>query len=165
MKKPTKPRELALERVKAQTEVLLPVLKALRAELGNHKAEQLVFSALRESSREHFRRAAERRPGSGREKWRDLTDALDVVIGDTVERVSLRDDESAFDYDVTSCRFANFFHALGEPALGEVLTCEADNHVVEAGDGEVELNRPQTIMRGASHCQFRYRFNRTGKTS
>lgn len=165
MKPPVRSKSPALERVKAQTEVLLPVLKALTAELGKERAEQLIFLALRESSRERFRRAAARRTGSGRQKWRDLTDTLDDVIGDAVDREELCDDDSAFDYNVTGCQFAQYFHGLGEPGLGAVLTCDVDHHVVEVSGEEVELDRPQTIMTGASHCKFRYRFRDTGSQS
>ena len=154
-----KPQSPALERVKAQTEVLLPVMRRLREELGAGAADELVFSALRESSRQRFKKAGAKRAGTGSQKWREITDALDVVIGDAVEREPLRDDDEAYDYNVTGCRFAEFFHQLGESKLGEVLTCEVDHHVVEVSDSEVEMTRTQTIMRGAPFCKFRYRFS------
>jgi hypothetical protein len=62
------------------------------------------------------------------------------------------------DIDVTRCRFAGFFRTLGEPALGALLICEADFDIAAAGDGEVSLERAQTIMQGAPSCTFRYRF-------
>jgi hypothetical protein len=58
---------------------------------------------------------------------------------------------------ITGCRYADFFRALGEPELGAVLLCEADNHMVEVGSPEVEMTRTQTIMKGAKYCEFRYR--------
>jgi hypothetical protein len=59
---------------------------------------------------------------------------------------------------VTRCRFAEYFRALGEPELGSLLICETDFDIASAGEGEVGLERAQTIMRGAPSCTFRYKF-------
>ena len=67
-------------------------------------------------------------------------------------------DSEALDIDVTRCRFAGFFRALGEPELGALLICEADFDIVSVGEGEVSLERAQTIMQGAPSCTFRYKF-------
>jgi hypothetical protein len=62
----------------------------------------------------------------------------------------------AFAVNVTGCRYAQFFQEIGEPELGFLLVCSADFPMTEGfGDG-VELTRTQTIMEGASHCDFRY---------
>ena len=45
-----------LDQVKMQAEVLVPVLKALRAELGEERANRQVINALRAWSREVFLR-------------------------------------------------------------------------------------------------------------
>ena len=62
------------------------------------------------------------------------------------------------DIDVTRCRFAEFFRALGEPELGALLICEADFDIASVGESEVSLDRVQTIMQGAPRCTFRYKF-------
>ena len=59
---------------------------------------------------------------------------------------------------MTRCRFAEFFRALGEPELGALLICETDFDIALVGEGEVSLDRAQTIMRGAPSCTFRYKF-------
>jgi hypothetical protein len=62
--------------------------------------------------------------------------------------------------NVTGCRYARFFHEIGEPELGFLLVCSADFPMAEGfGDG-VELSRTQTIMQGAGHCDFRYAVKR-----
>ena len=67
-------------------------------------------------------------------------------------------DEEALEFDVTHCRFAEFFRALGEPELGALLICETDFDIAAAGGGEVSLTRDQTLMQGAPSCTFRYKF-------
>ena len=69
--------------------------------------------------------------------------------------------EDAFAIDVKGCGYAEFYKALGEPELGFLLVCTADFPTAEGFGGDIELTRTQTIMQGASHCDFRYR--RVGK--
>jgi hypothetical protein len=70
----------------------------------------------------------------------------------------LRHDKEALEFDVTRCRFAEFFRALGEPELGALLICETDFDIAAAGSGEVTFTRDRTIMQGAPSCAFRYKF-------
>jgi hypothetical protein len=46
---------------------------------------------------------------------------------------------------------------LGEPELGFLLVCSSDFPFVEGFGADVRLTRTQTIMQGATHCDFRYR--------
>jgi hypothetical protein len=38
-----------------------------------------------------------------------------------------------------------------------VLSCNRDSALIEGFNPEVNLTRTQTLMQGASHCDFRYR--------
>ena len=58
-----------LDQVKMQAQVLVPVLRALRAELGEERADRLVTSALREWLREGFQRLGARISGSPKDKF------------------------------------------------------------------------------------------------
>ena len=146
-----------LDEVKLRAQVLVPVLKALRAELGEDGANRLVINALREWSREVYRRVGASMVGSPREKWAALTAEAAPRIGTDIDVQMLRVDPDAMEFNVIGCRYADFFRQLGEPELGAVLLCEVDNHVAEVAGPEVELTRTQTIMQGASYCDFRYR--------
>ena len=44
----------------------------------------------------------------------------------------LRHDKEALEFDITHCRFAEFFRALGEPELGALLICETDFDIAAA---------------------------------
>lgn len=147
-----------LDKTRIQAQVLVPLLRALRADLGKDKADAIVTQALRDWSRRLFAAIGEGIDGSPRRKWAILRRAYDEVSAKEVEFEINRHDEVALDIDVTHCRFAEFFRALGEPELGALLVCEADVDIAAAGDGEVSLDRAQTIMRGAASCTFRYRF-------
>ena len=146
-----------LDQVKMQAQVLIPVLAALRAELGEEGANRLVINALREWSRDVYRRAGESMAGSPKEKWAVLTAEAAPRIGSDIDVQMLKLEPEAMEFNVMGCRYADFFRQLGEPELGAVLLCEVDDHVAEIAGPEVELTRTQTIMKGASYCDFRYR--------
>jgi L-2-amino-thiazoline-4-carboxylic acid hydrolase len=58
---------------------------------------------------------------------------------------------------VAECRYAEFYQELGEPELGFLLVCSADLSLADGFGPDVKLTRTQTIMQGASHCDFRYK--------
>jgi predicted ArsR family transcriptional regulator len=152
------PRVSLLDKTRIQAQVLVPVLRALRAELGKDKADALVTQALRDWSRQLFAAIAEGIEGGPRRKWATLQGALGDVTLKEIEFETRRRDDEALEFDVTRCRFAEFFRALGEPELGAVLICETDFDIASAAGGAVNLERAQTMMRGAPSCTFRYRF-------
>ena len=44
---------------------------------------------------------------------------------------------------------------LGEPVLGFLLVCSSDFRFAEGFGVDVRLTRTQTIVQGATHCDFR----------
>jgi predicted ArsR family transcriptional regulator len=149
-----------LDRVKIQAQVLVPVLRALRAELGKEKADAIVRQALRDWSKQLFAAIGASVEGSPRRKWATLRSALDEVTAQEVDFEILRQDGQALDIDVTHCRFAAFFQSIGEPELGALLICQTDLDITIPSEGAVTLERAQTIMQGAPTCTFRYTFAR-----
>ena len=152
------PKLSLLDKTRIQAQVLVPVLRALRSELGKEKTDAIVRQALRDWSKQLFAAIGDAIDGSGRRKWATMQSALNDVSAREVEAEILRRDKDALEIDVTSCRFAEFFRALGEPELGALLICAADIDIAAAGGGEVSLTREQTLMQGGPRCTFRYRF-------
>ena len=152
------PRLTLLDKTRIQAQVLVPLLRALRAELGKEKADAIAREALRNWSKALFAAVGESVEGSPRRKWAAMHTALAEVTEREVMVAMIRHDKQALEFDVTQCRFAEFFRALGEPELGALLVCATDFDVVAAGGNEVSLTRDQTLMQGAPSCTFRYRF-------
>jgi L-2-amino-thiazoline-4-carboxylic acid hydrolase len=145
-----------IQQAKIQAQVLIPLVKALQAELGEARASSLVRSALGDLYRhygEEFARAkdAENLGTTMASAFATYAreDALDYRV--------IEQSRDAFAIDVTGCRYAEFYKELGEPELGFLLVCSADFAVAEGVGPCVKLSRTQTIMEGASHCDFRYR--------
>jgi hypothetical protein len=76
---------------------------------------------------------------------------------DALDRRVVTQSHDEYAFDITRCRYAEFYRELGEPELGFLLICSADFAMAEGFGSDVELTRTQTIMQGASHCNFRYR--------
>jgi hypothetical protein len=152
------PKVSLLSKTRIQAQVLVPLLRALRAELGEDKANAIVKQALRDWSRQLFAAIGDGIEGSRRRKWATMQSAWNEVSVKEVEVEMRRHDKEVLEFDVTGCRFAEFFRALDEPELGALLICETDFDIALVGEGEVSLDRAQTIMQGAPSCTFRYKF-------
>jgi hypothetical protein len=145
-----------IQQVKIQAEVLIPLIKALQAELGKERANALVRTALGDTYRRY-----------GEEFWRtknekNLGKAMASAFAtyareDALDYRVIEQSEDAFEFDVTGCRYAEFYKELAEPELGFLLVCSADFPMAEGFGPDIKLTRTQTIMQGASHCDFRYK--------
>ena len=144
-----------IEQVKIQAQVLVPLVKTLRAELGEERANTIVRKALADL----YRELGEEwwRGQGGRDLGETMASAFDrFAAGDALDYKVLRKTPDGFDVDVTGCRYAEFYKEIGAPELGFLLVCSADFPVAEGLGPDVQLTRTQTIMQGASHCDFRY---------
>jgi len=145
-----------IQQAKIQAQVLVPLVKALQAELGEERANALVRRALGDLYRRY-----------GEEFWRAKSEkSLGKVMAsafatyareDALDYTVIEQSQDAFEIDVTACRYAEFYKELGEPELGFLLVCTADFTTAEGFGEDIKLTRTQTIMRGASHCDFRYK--------
>jgi hypothetical protein len=152
-----------IERIKMQAQVLVPLVKALRTEVGEERANLIVRKALGDLYRKHAEKWWRKQAGS--DLGEKMASAFDqFAAGDALEYDVVNQAAEAFDVDVTKCRYAEFYKELGEPELGFLLVCSGDFHMAEGFGAGVELTRSQTIMQGASHCDFRYRLKSDRET-
>ena len=61
------------------------------------------------------------------------------------------------DFNVTRCRYAEFYQELGLAELGYQLQCSRDHAMLAGFNPAMELSRTQTLMEGGSCCDFRFR--------
>jgi hypothetical protein len=145
-----------IQQAKIQAQVLVPLVKALQAELGEERANALVRSALGDLYRRY-----------GEEFWRrknekDLGKVMASAFATYARKNALdyrvsEQSQDAFEIDVTRCQYAEFYKELGEPELGFLLVCSVDFPMAEGFGPDIKLTRTQTIMQGASRCDFRYK--------
>ena len=65
-------------------------------------------------------------------------------------------------FNVTRWRYAEMYREMGLADLGAVLSCNRDGAFCEGYDAKLKLTRTQTLMGGATHCDFRYRWTPEG---
>ena len=145
-----------LEQAKAQARVLVPLIKALQTELGEERANALVRKALGGV----YRRLGEqwwRAKGSAHVGESMAAAFASFARDDALDYDVREQSQDGYEIDVTGCRYAQFYKELGEPELGFLLVCSSDFTFADGFGSDIELTRTQTIMQGASHCDFRYR--------
>jgi hypothetical protein len=49
------------------------------------------------------------------------------------------------------------YRRLGLEELGPILSCGRDGAMIDGFNPQIDFERTQTLMEGASHCDFRYR--------
>jgi len=145
-----------LARRKIEAAVIAPIYDEMRAAFGEEKAREVLRRAIRRAAVAAGAEMAARAPGgasleSFKSVWPLWTkdDALTIEV--------LADEPGVFDFNVTRCRYAETYRAIGLGAIGDILSCERDGAFCEGYDPRIKLTRTQTIMGGASSCDFRYR--------
>jgi hypothetical protein len=144
-----------LARRKIEAEIIAPIYDEMRKAIGVEKAREILRVAIRRAAITTGAEMAQGTPeGADLESFKSIfplwtqDDALTVDV--------LRDEPGRFDFNVTRCRYAETYRAMGLEDLGEALSCNRDGAFCEGYDPRIELTRTQTVMGGASHCDFRY---------
>jgi len=149
------PKISMFDAVKIQSRAIIPVVKALEAELGKQRAHELVGNAIANGWAELLAsRNAERNshPGEGEPAGEF------PVESEVVEHT-----KDSYALNFTSCRFADYFREIGEPEIGALLTCGVDFAAEAKLRPDWEFRRTQTRMQGAAFCDFRWRRKRDGE--
>jgi len=144
-----------LQRRKIEGRVLIPFIEACREKFGEAAARELVVATIRKLAAQDGAR------------WKDtygqdiaaLRDVADKVWagGGSLEIDVLGQDAQHLDFNVTRCRYAEFFKEMGLADLGSLVHCNRDFAMIDGFNPDLQLTRTQTIMQGATHCDFRFK--------
>ncbi len=144
-----------LKRREIEARILAPMLNAFAAEFGRERVMAIAKRVIVEIAREQGRALAQQLGGNSLPHFMQGKDAW--VKGDALKTEVLSATETTYDFNVTRCRYAEMYRALGIPELGSVLSCGRDFALGEGVNPYLKLARSQTIMEGAPCCDFRYR--------
>lgn len=144
-----------LQQREIEAGVIAPLCRAFAAEVGEARAREILTGVIRELARQAGCAAAEAVGGNDLPHLRQAVERWRA--GGALELTVLRDDSGALEFDVTRCRYAEMYHRLGLEDLGPILSCGRDGAMIEGFNPSVEFRRTQTLMEGATHCDFRYR--------
>lgn len=144
-----------LRRREIEARIVVPLLEALGDRFGRDAVLEVARDTIVRIAREQGAQLADQFGGNDLASFEQSLSAWtrdDALQIEVVER-----DGEHFGFNVTRCRYAELYRALGIPELGALLSCNRDYALIEGFNPAVELTRTQTIMQGASHCDFRYR--------
>ncbi len=143
-----------LQQRRIEAGVIKPLLREMEKELGRDKARAILERVMRELALESGRALAAQaeRPtltafAALKEPWL-RHGALEIEV--------LEESDERYAFNVTRCRYAEMYRELGLGELGYQLSCGRDRTLIEGFNPELQLTRTQTIMEGASFCDFRY---------
>jgi len=136
-----------LEAVKIQARAVIPIVRALEARMGAAEAHQLVGDAIANAWADHVQAHTETSPHP--------RSAADSPF--PVERMIVTDRAEEYAVNMTRCGFAEYFRSIGATDVGALLTCGVDQEVERRLRPDWTFSRTQTLMQGASHCDFRWR--------
>lgn len=143
-----------LQQREIEARIVAPIYHAFAAELGEEKARRILAEVIRGLAHESGCMASETVGGSSLEQLKEVVEQWNQ--GGALELHVLRDAPDSLEFDVTRCRFAEMYRRLGLEDLGPILSCGRDGAMIEGFNPDIELTRTQTLMEGASHCDFRY---------
>lgn len=144
-----------LTRREVEARMLGPLIEALGAQFGRQQVIEVVRETIIRIAQEQGAALAQ---SMGSDGLPAFADSLRFWTQDNALEVDvLEQSEQTFDFNVTRCRYAELYQALGIPELGAVFSCNRDGALIEGFNPDVEFTRTQTIMQGAPFCDFRYR--------
>lgn len=143
-----------LQRREIEARVLIPFIEACRKKFGDAATGELVRATIRRLAAEDGAKWADAF-GDSLASLKAVAEQVWAGSGSLeVEIVAATDDR--LDFNVTRCRYAEFFKELGLAELGYLIHCNRDHAMVDGFNPEIALTRTQTVMEGASHCDFRF---------
>jgi hypothetical protein len=145
-----------LARRKIEAAVIKPIYDEMRVAIGEQTAREILRSAIRRAAIEAGADMASRAPGEADlESFKSIQHLWTNDDALTIEVVA--NAPGVFDFNVTRCRYAETYRAMGLGEIGDLLSCNRDGAFCEGSDPRIRLTRTETIMGGASRCDFRYR--------
>jgi hypothetical protein len=143
-----------LVRRRIEAMVLGPMIRAFQDEFGEQAANKVAQRVIEEVARDQGAAMAIKAGGNNLSTY--LANKGAWSANNALETETLEMDENRYDYNVTRCRYAEMYKELGMQDLGFIFSCGRDFNFPLGFNKNMKLSRTQTIMQGASHCDFRY---------
>jgi L-2-amino-thiazoline-4-carboxylic acid hydrolase len=148
-----------LDKRKIEAEILKEVYETLKASHGVEVARKTITESVRRSAIEQARQFAAAAPGGT--SLKTFQDVMPLwTKGGALEIEVKEKTDTSFTFNVVRCRYAETYKAMGLGEIGALLSCNRDGAFCEGYDPKLKLDRSQTIMQGASHCDFKYTYEK-----
>ncbi len=146
-----------LEQRRIEAQVIKPIYDEMVARLGVETAQAILGAAIEKAAIAQGKTFAEASGGNlGIDGFADIQ--RHWTAGGALEIQEVDRGADRFDFNVTRCRYSEMYREMGLGEIGHLLSCGRDGTFCQGFDPRITLERTQTIMGGAAHCDFRYRF-------
>jgi predicted ArsR family transcriptional regulator len=145
-----------LEQRQIEANVLVPMIKAFQAEFGVERANAIARKVITELARKHGESIAAAQ-GAGNPIEHMASGLSRFSAGGALEVEEVERTHDSYAFNITHCGYAEFYKKMEVLELGFLLSCSRDFALTEGMSPDLQLTRTQTIMQGASHCDFRFR--------
>jgi len=143
-----------LKRREIQSPIIACLIREFISEIGQDQAMEIASAAIQRDAIKVGKIMAEKYGGNSmkelvrfiREGWAEENALEFTVLEETNQKLS---------FDVTRCRYAELYDRLGIKEFGYCLSCNRDAPLINSFNPRMKLSRTQTIMQGATKCDFR----------
>lgn len=152
---PTPPPDITLlQRREIEARIVGPLIRGFIDAMGREAALAVVREVISGLARQGGSDLAARLGDASLDAF---ARALDLWrAGGALEIDLLEQSAERLSFNVTRCKYAELYRALGLADLGGSLSCMRDFALVEGFNPAIGLERTQTLMEGAPFCDFRF---------
>ena len=144
-----------LTRREVEARILIPVINALGDNFGGAQVLAVVRDTIVRIAREQGAVLSQQMGGNS---LKNFVNSLAYWTRDEALEIDMiEDSDEVLSFNVTRCRYAELYESLGIREIGTTFSCTRDFALIEGFNPDISLERTQTIMEGAPHCDFRYR--------
>ncbi len=146
-----------IERRRIEATILKHVYETLKASHGDAIARTTIAESVRRSSIEQGRQMAAE--AGGETSLQSFAAIMPRWSQDDAITMEMKEStDTKLEFNITRCRYSEMYKEMGLGEIGHLLSCQRDGTFCEGYDKHLKLTRTQTIMQGASHCDFKYKY-------
>jgi len=143
-----------LKRREIEARIVAPLIERLGEEFGAERVRELAADVIIDVAKSQGASMAELLGGNDLSVFAGSMEAW--TRGGALELEVIEQTDTRFAFNVTRCKYAEMYRELGDADLGARMSCNRDGTMVEGFNPDISFTRTQTIMGGASHCDFVY---------
>ncbi len=144
-----------LTRREIEARILKPFFEAVASELGEEKTRALLKDTVVKEAKNLGNAMSKTQKSNSLEAFAASWEPW--IRGGALEVEVLEQSEENWRFNVLRCKYAEMYRDLDMADLGATLSCNRDAALIEGFSDTIQFERSQTLMQGASCCDFSYR--------
>jgi len=143
-----------LRRREIEARIVAPLLERFGQEFGEDRVRELAAEVVVDVAKSQGAAMAEIVGANDLAAFAGTMDAW--TAGGALEIEVVEQTPTRFAFNVNRCKYAEMYRELGAGDLGATMSCNRDGTMVGGFNPDITFTRTQTIMGGATHCDFVY---------